>query len=313
MDLREEVPQMPIRAEVRKYPLMSMHNLYAVFFFLLFAFVFGYLIVDNFILFAFKFGDAAAYVMLIACLVVFLYVMYRIHKRRRTIYSNIPSKHAAVTSISQVFDPVNMVLILGNIFVFVLVQTLFFWFVASRNTVDSAKDLTKLAVNITKETGKINGCQYTPYSENLLYQTLELNYTPRVDTQFGYSLIEYDKSAEFQKQLTDAKTLKSKRNSRNIKPTLKYIGSFLLVILCLIILNVLRAKRMGRTFGKIEGVLFLATIAAFATEVSFYLLVVRSVQYVGEFEAITELRFPYETRDYGGIVDPYIKSNEWCF
>lgn len=303
-DLKVELEQRKAKVEVRKYPLFSVHNFFAFLFFVVLFGLLIYLVFSSYTAFAFAYGDTASNIAITLLFLLFFYAMYRIHRRRRTVYSDIPSRNAVISTVGQVLDPVNMVLILGNVFVFVLVQTLFFWYVASQNTVDSAKDLADLGIAVTRETGKLNGCQLLPYDQNLYYQAYEENWEVK-ETKIG-------RSESFEKVVAEAAEARREREKSNVIPTVKYIGTFLAVVALLILLNLYRAKQQGRRFTKIEGVLFLATVLAFATEISFYLLVVRSVQYIGEFEAIAELRFPYDTREISGFVNPYIGSNEVC-
>lgn len=307
-DLKVEIEQREARVEAKKYPLFSIHNFFALMFFVFLLLLLLYVVYSFYTAFAFAFGDIASTIALVLLFVLFFYVVYRIHRRRRTLYSDIPSKKAVISTVGQVLDPVNMVLILGNIFIFVLVQTLFFWYVASQNTVDSAKDLADLGIAVTRETGKLNGCQLLPYEQNLYYRAFEENWDSTVD-EYKY---EVKRSESFENMIAEAAKARREREKSNVGPTVKYIGTFLAFLAVLILANLYRARQQGRRFTKIEGVLLIAIVLAFATEVCFYLLVVRSVQYVGEFEAMAEVRFPYGTRDISGFVNPYTPSNEAC-
>lgn len=296
MDLQEKYVQDDLSLVKTRYH--RHFGLASVFWFLFYSFLFAigaYFIIDSYFLLSFKFGDGAASAILGVSIISWLLFLIWIHRRHRSVLSHVPQKQVVYSTLGEVLDPVNMVLILSNILIFVIIQTLFFWFVASNNIIESAKDLTDLGVELTKESGTINGCQVNPYNKNAKFRAWE------------ELVVNKDKVEEREKEALEQKRL---RNDQNRYLVGKYIFPFVLVLLFLIGVNLYRASNQGRKFTKIEAVLLLAIFAGFLTELSFYGLVVRSVTYIGEFEALSEFRAPFSTREYSSLTGPYYSNFE---
>ena len=155
--------------------------------------------------------------------------------------------------ISAVFEPMNLILVLTNLFVFIVIETIFFWEVASKGVVNEVTSFATYIDDFTNE-----------------------------DAETNDDLLEYLNSEEQTERVPEeAQTQRDLRTATNIGLIKTFIvppGAVVLGILCLLVI-VMVFKRSRFTF--IDFVLLSTVVFAFTTELIFYLLVLGRWKYLG--------------------------------
>jgi hypothetical protein len=156
-------------------------------------------------------------------------------------------------TLKEMFQPSNMIIILANVFVYMLIQTLFFYFIASKqfnNLLINKVDIVNDYISVDKN------------ANNNMRQFLQ---TPNVTV-----IQEKAKS-----QNNECKTI-------NIKNIIKYIGlPFIITIICLcyFIYALIKYKKEFTSADKFA--LFLI-LAVYAIDLLFFFLVIKKYEFVGD-------------------------------
>lgn len=176
---------------------------------------------------------------------------------------------------SAVFDLPNLLVMFVNIFAFVTLETLFFWFVASRAVEAVVEDKADLIVTLAKQ-------------NNLHKLALDM-------------IVSDDKRN--QKLAAEAKRIHVRREQKNIDLIEEYIIPVAGVVgtITLIISLFMLYKRHPLTI--IDGVLLLLVFSGFTTEMYFYLTVSSQLIYLGDNQVIYAL--------YRSFMDGLQQNSVW--
>ena len=162
---------------------------------------------------------------------------------------------------TKVFAPANLIVIFANVMFFMIVQTLFFRYIASKQFNVVIRD----KANIANE--------YLKYNKEASQQ---------------YEL--YKDSVEVKDIKKNAKKQFEERDDVNIDTTKTWIGiPFSIVIFLLLIFVGMIVFRKEHTWDSIDSVLLSLVVLAYATEVVFYIGLVRQYQFYGDQEIYSNL------------------------
>lgn len=168
-------------------------------------------------------------------------------------------------------DPKNLSFIFLNILIFIIVQILFFYYIASG--------------------------QYEEVVVGL--SSLPIAYLEKAPLERDYYCKESDPSLQQNKDIKEkAEEEKVKNQDFNKKLILKYftpvfVVLFFIILILFIIMFIKREK-----FIKADSIIFFTIIAAFSTELYYYFVIVRQMIFVGEQQIISEIISPYSTFEY---------------
>jgi len=160
----------------------------------------------------------------------------------------------------ELFRLSNLIIIFSNVLFFMIVQTLFFKYVASKQFEILLED----KVNIINE--------YLKHDEEQKEKIKKY-----INKQETKELIE--KGTE---QATE-------RNKINNKLILKWTGIPLIIALTIFIVSVLRLKIQGKYWNKIHTGLLLLVITAYLTELFIYFAIVKQYQFYGDHNIYSKL------------------------
>lgn len=164
-----------------------------------------------------------------------------------------------VNVIKSFFDPLNMLLIFTNALFFAIVQSLFFWFVISKQVENTIE-------KITEDVGS-------------LAQTPELS----LATELYIKDLDADRG-----MIERAKEQQKAREEKNEKLLQKYIYPIIGVLFGLVILCFAALILTGERFTVVDTVLLLMVIGAFATEFVFYFVVIEPMEYISLAELMNQ-------------------------
>ena len=160
----------------------------------------------------------------------------------------------------ELFRLSNLIIIFSNVLFFMIIQTLFFKYVASKQFEILLKD----KVYILNE--------YLKYDEEQKEKIK--NYLDKQETK---ELME--KGAKYEKE----------RNKINNKLILKWFGIPFIIVLTIFIVSVLRLKIQGKYWNKIHTGLLLLVITAYLTELFIYFAIVKQYKYFGDHNIYSKL------------------------
>jgi len=157
----------------------------------------------------------------------------------------------------KVFDGKNLIVVFANVIFFIIVQTLFFKYIASKqfNVVLADK------VGIANELAK-----YDPFTSKQIYK--------------------YVKSDEAKELKNKALELSKTREKMNIERIKKWIGPPLIAAVCLLLLSVFKMAKQGpdKKWSGVDWVLLSFVLGAYGTEILFYLGIVRKFNFYGDLQ-----------------------------
>jgi len=160
----------------------------------------------------------------------------------------------------EIFRLSNMVIIFSNILFFIVVQTLFFKYIASKQFEIVLKD-------------KIN-----------IFNTY-LKY----DSEQKEKIKKYLEKDETKQMLEKGKLQENERNKLNNKLIIKWIGIPFIVTLIIFIASVGRLKLQNKYWTKIHTGLLLLVVTAYLTELFVYFAIVRQYKFYGDHELYATL------------------------
>lgn len=153
-----------------------------------------------------------------------------------------------------VFDPNNMLVVVANVIFFIVVQTLFFRFVATRQFLNV----------ISNKVGIFN--EYLKY-----------------DPETSEKVKEYVNTDDTKNAHVAGKEEKKKRNKKNTVLILKWIGPVLMIALGFLIYYIVQVAKQS-TWSMVDGSMLSLVVLAYSTELLFYFLIVRQYEFYGDQE-----------------------------
>ena len=170
----------------------------------------------------------------------------------------------------KVFDNQNMLVVMANIIFFIVVQTLFFRFVA-----------TGQFINVMS--GKVD----------------ILNEYIKYDSNAKSKVKAFVESDQVQEILVKAHIEKKARNAKNTASILKWIGPILLVFTAILIYYVVRVAQT-KVWTSTDSVMLSLVAFAYLTELIFYFTIVKQYQFYGDHKI-------YSTY-YDGVINETLKK-----
>ena len=176
-----------------------------------------------------------------------------------------------MNSFSEFFEPKNLSFVVINVIIFVFVQTLFFWFILSRNIINIATEATSYQVEYLRsnDEAKVEFCQKS--STNMEELRLE---------------------AEKEKREAEQKNIKLLRD--NLVNYVLYAYGFLFLLMIWMFFK--RTRYTGPDLIIIATVLF-----AFSSEIFYYVFVLRQTKFISINQLLTEALYPYTTYEYPSV------------
>lgn len=176
-------------------------------------------------------------------------------------------------TLKDVIDPANLLILFANLLAFVLLQTTFFWFVASRNVERVLDDKSEYVSELLSKRGV----------------TLEL-------------LKEYLDSEESKQLPAKAEEQRKEREAANWELLKTYIAPVVIALGCVLVLIFLSLVKRGQPLTSIDLFLLFLVLGAFSTELYFYLTVTSQLIHLADnriaFEMFTGAKTGYKYADY---------------
>ncbi len=179
--------------------------------------------------------------------------------------------------IGDVFSPPNLIVVFANVLSFVLLETLFFWFVASNAIGAVVQDKATVVAYFAGQKRS---------TREALISELENEY----NTQTIPSVA--------------AKQLRQ-REEQNFHLVLTHIAPVAVTMVIMIIVLYMAMKWKGKPFTRIDTFLLGMVLFAFSTEIYFYITVTSQIVYVGDNELMAEV---YKSLIEGLNGDPHNSS-----
>lgn len=180
-------------------------------------------------------------------------------------------------TLKAVFATKNIAFTLLNIFIFVSVQLIFFYTIGSSSQKDEAMKKSMLFRDFLKNS----------------------DYAKKTFCEQQMSQETQAKDREMKKL---AETIRSERNAANIG-TMKDI--FLIPMSVMGGIIALFLFRNAKNLNKMDAVYFLAIFLAFSTEMFYYFVVFRNIEFVGNLEVLSESKKANSTRDLPSVKPVY--------
>ncbi len=184
---------------------------------------------------------------------------------------NLTTKSGRFLSFWEFMDPKNLFFIVLNVFIFILIQAFFWWFVASGLINDVTINLTKASKDY-----------------------YEKNEDKR--NEFCRSTDPKSQENQFLKQLYEENV--GEVDKENLDNTFKFFLPVLIGVAVTILLLFFLMWRKGESMSRIDSLILLAIFAAFGTELFYYFGVVSNIVFIGEQQIATELGYPGSTFEY---------------
>ena len=169
-----------------------------------------------------------------------------------------------VHRLSSLFDPLNLLLILANLLVFVVVETYFFWNIASKTVDNVVNTKGRFVANVVKN-------KPDTHSAMLFYLDTPANTTELIEKTNQQRKEREDQNWELVKSM--------------IAPAVYIIGG-----VCALVSLALIARR--ETVTSVDLFLLFCVVGAFSTEVVFYLLVITQLEYIGDAQIMEKIIVP---------------------
>lgn len=176
--------------------------------------------------------------------------------------TNSNSKYETVKRIRKEFlHPINLIILFANVSAFIIMQVLFFWFIASKAVERVVENKVDLIVNTSNNIPEIK-------EKVMIY----LN----------------DKTLEEQLK-EDSIDESYKREKYNSSRLMDYLYKPLSLIITLLYLSFVYSVYIGYKWSKVDFILLGTVFLAFTTEIIFYVLVIQESQVLGDTELISAL------------------------
>jgi hypothetical protein len=184
---------------------------------------------------------------------------------------NLTAKSGRFLSFWEFVDPKNLFFIILNVFVFIIIQALFWWFVAS-GLIDDV-------------TIKLNQTSQDYYKKN---DEDRKKFCSETDPDLPENQASKEK---YQRNIEEVDEFNIDHTLRFFLPLVIGVGAFMLLLFFLM-------WRKGESMSRIDGLIFLAILAAFGTELFYYFAVVSNIVFIGEQQIASELGNPGSTFEY---------------
>lgn len=172
------------------------------------------------------------------------------------------SKYETLRRIRKEFlNPINLIILFANVSAFIIMQVLFFWFIASKGVDRVVESKVDLIVNTA-------------------------NNIPEIKEQIMVYLT--DKTLEDQLK-EDSIEESYKREKYNSARLMDYIYLPLSFIITLLYLSFVYSVYIGYKWSRIDFILLATVFLAFTTEIVFYFIVIQESQILGDTELISGL------------------------
>lgn len=162
------------------------------------------------------------------------------------------------------FDPLNMIPVFLNILVFMCVQIVFFWFVASRAVLDAFADKAKYIHDLAQRDPVTNASM-------LAYLTSES------------AMVDIPKMAAEQKR---------QRDEENLRLVFGTLGPPIGFALGMLIFFFLVMLVRGKKFTSVDLLLISLVLFAYSTELVFFFVLVKNYMYLGDVEFLNSIVDP---------------------
>ena len=158
-----------------------------------------------------------------------------------------------INRVATLFDPLNLLLIFANLFAFVVMETLFFWYIASNTISEVVKSKSLFLANVANNDPDMK-------EEMITFLSLPENST------------EISMRAASQNKV---------RNEKNVDMVISRIFPVAIAMAVACILMVGMIYHRGEKFTRVDYFLLLLVLLAFSTELIFYLVVIKQLEYIG--------------------------------
>ena len=168
--------------------------------------------------------------------------------------------------LSNVFKSQNMIIIMSNIIFFIMVQTAFFYFIASKQFNNVLLDKVDIITN---------------YANN--------------NPDVKYSIKETLESEKWQEIYDIAKDQKIERSKENVRLIIKWILPIIIFGLALLIYFVSKLRIKKENWSNVDNALLILVVGAFSTELLFFFGIVSKYNFYGDQQIYNNLL--QKTRD----------------
>ena len=152
-----------------------------------------------------------------------------------------------------IFFSNNMITLLSNVIFYIVVQTLFFYFIGSKQFNNVLENKVDIVVSYAKK--------------NIYLKEF---------------IKEYISNENAKKLEKEAKKQKKKREKYNRSLIFKWIGIPLLICIVVLLINIFKLFILGESWGRSDNIILLLVIFAYSTELCFFFGIVKQYEFYGD-------------------------------